>query len=71
VTVAGKAIREVWYQKWSFHLRHRPESGAIVYLQKRPRLQRALPRLADKGGRHHRDHYQPVSTRSLPHAVMM
>jgi hypothetical protein len=35
VAVAGKAIREVWYQKWWVHLRHRPESGgAIVYLQK-------------------------------------
>ncbi len=35
VAVAGKAIREVWYQKWWMHLRHRPESGgAIVYLQK-------------------------------------
>ena len=34
VAVAGKAIREVWYQKWWVHLRHRPESGgAIVYLQ--------------------------------------
>lgn len=33
--VAGEAIREVWYQKWWAHLRHRPESGgAIVYLQK-------------------------------------
>jgi hypothetical protein len=33
--VAGEAIREVWYQKWWVHLRHRPESGgAIVYLQK-------------------------------------
>ena len=32
--VAGQAIREVWYQKWWAHLRHRPESGgAIVYLQ--------------------------------------
>jgi len=35
VAVAGKAIREVWYQKWWVHLRHRPESGgAIVYLRK-------------------------------------
>ncbi len=33
--VAGEAIREVWYQKWWVHLRHRPESGgAIVHLQK-------------------------------------
>jgi hypothetical protein len=33
VAVAGKAIREIWYQKWWVHLRHRPESGgAIVYL---------------------------------------
>ena len=33
--VAGEAIREVWYQKWWAHLRHRPESGgAIVHLQK-------------------------------------
>ncbi len=33
--VAGEAIREVWYQKWWAHLRHRPESGGgIVYLQK-------------------------------------
>jgi hypothetical protein len=32
--VAGQAIREVWYQKWWVHLRHRPESGgAIVHLQ--------------------------------------
>lgn len=32
--VAGEAIREVWYQKWWAHLRHRPESGgAIVYLE--------------------------------------
>ncbi len=32
--VAGEAIREVWYQKWWVHLRHRPESGgAIVHLQ--------------------------------------
>lgn len=32
--VAGQAIREVWYQKWWAHLRHRPESGgAIVHLQ--------------------------------------
>jgi hypothetical protein len=35
VSVAGKAIREIWYQKWWVHLRHRPESGgAILYLQK-------------------------------------
>jgi len=35
VAVAGKAIREVWYQKWWVHLRHRPESGgAIVHLLK-------------------------------------
>jgi hypothetical protein len=33
--VAGQAIRQVWYQKWWAHLRHRPESGgALVYLQK-------------------------------------
>ena len=33
--VAGQAIREVWYQKWWAHLRHRPESGgAIVHLQR-------------------------------------
>ena len=33
VAVAGKAIREIWCQKWWVHLRHRPESGgAIVYL---------------------------------------
>lgn len=33
--MAGKVIREVWYQKWWVHLRHRPESGGtIVYLQK-------------------------------------
>ena len=33
VAVAGKAVRETWYQKWWVHLRHRPESGgAIVYL---------------------------------------
>jgi hypothetical protein len=33
--VAGAAIRDVWYQKWWVHLRHRPESGgAIVHLQK-------------------------------------
>ena len=32
--VAGEAIREVWYQKWWVHLRHRPESGGgIVYLE--------------------------------------
>ena len=35
LVAAGKAIREVCYQKWWVHLRHRPESGgAIVYLQK-------------------------------------
>jgi hypothetical protein len=34
-TVAGEAIKAVWYLKWWVHLRHRPESGgAIVYLQK-------------------------------------
>ena len=33
--MAGKVIREVWYQKWWVHLRHRPESGgAIGYLHK-------------------------------------
>lgn len=33
--VAGAAAREVWYQKWWVHLRHRPESGgAIVHLQR-------------------------------------
>lgn len=34
-TVAGEAVRSVWYQKWWVHLRHRPESGgAIVHLLK-------------------------------------
>lgn len=34
-TVAGLAIKAVWYQKWWVHLRHRPESGGgIVHLLK-------------------------------------
>jgi hypothetical protein len=33
--VAAEAIKNVWYQKWWVHLRHRPESGgAIVHLMK-------------------------------------
>jgi hypothetical protein len=33
--VAAEAIKNVWYQKWWVHLRHRPESGgAIVRLMK-------------------------------------
>jgi hypothetical protein len=70
VAVAGKAIREVWYQKWWVHLRHRPESGAEPSAGPRPHLQPAIPYLAHKGGRHQRDYNQPLSTGSLPHAVM-
>jgi hypothetical protein len=34
-SVAGLALKSVWYQKWWVHLRHRPESGGgLVHLQK-------------------------------------
>jgi hypothetical protein len=33
--VASRALKAVWYQKWSIHLRHRPEAGGgIVHLIK-------------------------------------
>lgn len=31
--VAGRAINNVWYQKWYVHLRHRPESGGAILRQ--------------------------------------
>ncbi|MEO8438675.1 MAG: phosphoesterase [Spartobacteria bacterium] len=31
--VARHALNNVWYQKWSIHLRHRPESGGAIVRQ--------------------------------------
>jgi hypothetical protein len=32
-TAARMALNSVWYQKWSVHLRHRPESGGAIVRQ--------------------------------------
>jgi hypothetical protein len=54
VAVAGKAIREIWYQKWWGA--PTPPAG----IRRRDRIP----------GRHHREDHQPLSTGLLTQAVM-